>query len=43
MPVPGHGWFAGCTDTEGNRFALWQDDKAAPMPEAQGAAASART
>jgi uncharacterized protein len=26
MPVPGHGWFAGCKDTEGNAFSLWQGD-----------------
>jgi uncharacterized protein len=26
MPVPTHGWFAGCTDTEGNAFYLWQGD-----------------
>lgn len=29
MPVPGHGWFAGCLDTEGNRFSLWQGDGSA--------------
>ena len=23
-PVPGHGWFAACKDTEGNTFSLWQ-------------------
>jgi uncharacterized protein len=23
-PVPGHGWFAACRDTEGNAFSLWQ-------------------
>jgi uncharacterized protein len=28
-PVPGHGWFAACTDTEGNAFHLWQGDAAA--------------
>jgi predicted enzyme related to lactoylglutathione lyase len=28
--VPGHGWFAMCTDTENNTFALWE-----PNPEAQ--------
>jgi uncharacterized protein len=22
--VPGHGWFAVCTDTENNTFALWE-------------------
>jgi predicted enzyme related to lactoylglutathione lyase len=26
MPVPGHGWFAACRDTEGNAFSLWQVD-----------------
>ena len=25
-PVPGHGWFAACVDTEGNHFSLWQTD-----------------
>jgi predicted enzyme related to lactoylglutathione lyase len=25
-PVPGHGWFAACRDTEGNAFSLWQGD-----------------
>jgi predicted enzyme related to lactoylglutathione lyase len=32
MPVPGHGWFAPCRDTEGNRFRLWQQDGSATMP-----------
>ncbi len=27
--VPGHGWFAVCTDTESNTFALWEQNKAA--------------
>lgn len=26
QPVPTHGWFAACKDTEGNRFSLWQSD-----------------
>jgi predicted enzyme related to lactoylglutathione lyase len=26
QPVPTHGWFAACTDTEGNSFNLWQTD-----------------
>ena len=26
QPVPTHGWFAACTDTEGNSFNLWQND-----------------
>ena len=28
-PVPGHGWFAPCIDTEGNSFHLWQGDSSA--------------
>ena len=28
-PVPGMGWFAQLTDTEGNVFAIWQHDPAA--------------
>ncbi len=28
-PVPGHGWFAACKDTEGNAFHLWQQDSPA--------------
>jgi hypothetical protein len=26
QPVPTHGWFAACKDTEGNSFNLWQGD-----------------
>jgi len=26
QPVPTHGWFAACEDTEGNSFSLWQAD-----------------
>ncbi len=29
MPVPGHGWFAACKDSEGNAFHLWQGDASA--------------
>jgi uncharacterized protein len=25
-PVPTHGWFSPCKDTEGNSFSLWQSD-----------------
>ncbi|HEY5099050.1 MAG TPA: VOC family protein [Gaiellaceae bacterium] len=25
-PVPTHGWFSACKDTEGNTFFLWQND-----------------
>jgi predicted enzyme related to lactoylglutathione lyase len=28
-PVPGHGWMAHCTDTEGNAFSLWQGGSSA--------------
>jgi predicted enzyme related to lactoylglutathione lyase len=31
-PVPGHGWFAACKDSEGNEFHLWQADAAAAPP-----------
>ena len=31
MPVPGMGWFATCSDSEGNDFGLWQNDPAASM------------
>jgi predicted enzyme related to lactoylglutathione lyase len=29
-PIPHVGWFARCTDTEGNRFSLYQSDESAP-------------
>ena len=29
QPVPTHGWFAACRDTEGNSFCLWQGDESA--------------
>ena len=32
MPVPGHGWFAACRDSEGNEFHLWQADSSAAPP-----------
>ena len=28
-PVPTHGWFAACVDSEGNAFHLWQGDTSA--------------
>ena len=31
-PVPGMGWFAVCTDPEGNQFGIWQVDASAPAP-----------
>jgi predicted enzyme related to lactoylglutathione lyase len=27
QPIPGVGWFARCTDTEGNEFSLFQSDE----------------
>jgi uncharacterized protein len=27
QPVPTHGWFSACTDTDGNAFSLWQADQ----------------
>jgi hypothetical protein len=32
QPVPSMGWFATCTDTNGNEFGLWQNDPSAPAP-----------
>lgn len=29
MPVPGFGYLAVCTDTEGNLFGLWQENPGA--------------
>ena len=29
QPVPTHGWFAACKDTEGTSFSLWQGDETA--------------
>jgi hypothetical protein len=29
-PIPGVGWFARCTDTEGNDFSLFQSDESVP-------------
>src|SRR5262249_31952214 len=31
-PVPGHGWFTECKDSEGNEFHLWQADSSAAPP-----------
>ncbi len=31
QPVPGMGWFATCTDPEGNAFGLWKNDPNASM------------
>jgi hypothetical protein len=32
LPVPGMGWFVTCTDSEGNKFGLWQNDPSAQAP-----------
>ena len=29
QPVPTHGWFSACKDSEGNAFSLWQGDGSA--------------
>lgn len=29
QPVPTHGWYAKCSDSEGNEFYLWQSDSSA--------------
>jgi predicted enzyme related to lactoylglutathione lyase len=26
MPIPGIGWFAVCSDTEGNKFGIMEED-----------------
>ena len=39
-PVPGMGWFAQLTDSEGNLFAVWESDMSAAM---SGAAAAGAT
>jgi uncharacterized protein len=32
QPIPTVGWFARCTDTEGNDFSLFQSDESVPAP-----------
>ena len=39
-PVPGMGWYARATDTEGNEFSLWQSDESAPAAEQQASGAT---
>jgi hypothetical protein len=34
QPIPSVGWFARCTDTEGNAFSLFQGDESVPAPGA---------
>ena len=36
-PVPTHGWFAACSDSEGNVFSLWQSDPAAALATSRAA------
>jgi uncharacterized protein len=31
QPIPSQGWFAGCVDTEGNKFSLYQNDPSVTM------------
>ena len=35
-PIPGVGWFSHCTDTEGNKFGLFQTDESIAPPAAPG-------
>ena len=30
QPIPGVGWFARCSDTEGNSFSVYQSDESVP-------------
>ena len=32
QPIPGIGWFARCSDSEGNSFSLFQGDESVTMP-----------
>jgi predicted enzyme related to lactoylglutathione lyase len=36
QPVPGQGWFASCTDPDGNTFSLFQSDPNATMETEAG-------
>jgi uncharacterized protein len=38
MAIPGQGWFAACTDTEGNKVSLFQNDPSVTMETEQRAA-----
>ena len=33
QPIPHVGWFARCTDTEGNPFSFFQSDESVPPPQ----------
>ena len=35
QPIPGIGYFAACTDPEGNPFSLYKDDPTAKMEQAE--------
>ena len=34
-PIPGQGWFAACTDPDGNTFSLFQSDPSVTMEQMQ--------
>jgi predicted enzyme related to lactoylglutathione lyase len=38
MAIPSQGWFAGCVDTEGNKFSLFQNDPSVTMETEQQSA-----
>jgi predicted enzyme related to lactoylglutathione lyase len=33
MPIPGQGWFAACSDPDGNSFSLFQNDPSVTMED----------
>jgi len=35
QPIPHVGWFARCTDTEGNDFSIFQSDESVPAPQGE--------
>jgi predicted enzyme related to lactoylglutathione lyase len=35
LPIPGQGWFASCTDPDGNAFSLFQNDPSVTMETMQ--------
>lgn len=37
QPIPGQGWFASCTDPDGNSFSLFQSDPSVTMEMEAGA------
>ena len=42
QPIPGQGWFAACSDPEGNAFSLFQSDPSVTMEMEAGAGEARR-